>query len=175
MAIKLPFQTNVVNMIGVYFTKDTAQMTYDSVLATIINPIVANDMGTNFLLTPTNLQAMEYRFNLIMVTRFIPVFGTEHITRCYFLTDANAATFGVMDNVVFNNPALTPVGTKQSWLISRRRCPRCGSLGHFKALDCNVIDARSFWIETSWSHIDFNQLFIGIIIVEISMNGSSIL
>ena len=110
MSIELPFQTNVVNVVVMDLAKDTPKVAHDSVLTTVINPIVANDMRPDFLLAPTYMQGIEHRFDLVMIARFIFVFRAINIPRGHFFTNTNATAFGVMDDVLLNNPPFAQWG-----------------------------------------------------------------
>ena len=68
VAEKLMLDSDVVNMVVVDLAKSTAHMANYSVLPTVVDDIVADNMGANLFLAPTDLKRAENRFHLILVT-----------------------------------------------------------------------------------------------------------
>ena len=166
----LVFDCNIVNVIAVDFTEDASHMSDNTILAAIIDYIVAYDMRTNGFLAPSDSFCQEYGLHLIVITWFAMISCTEIVSGRGFFSDADGTAFCVVDNIVFDDPSLAPVCTEKSRLISGRRCPWASCLGHLKALDGNVIASCFQGIETAFTNIDLCQFFVWISTLEIGIN-----
>src|SRR5690606_21026524 len=111
-------------------------------------------------------------FNLVIITWLVFPPGTEMITCGNLLTDTDGTAFCIMDNIIFNYPAFTLVSTYQTRLVRCRRAPGSGRMAHLETPDSDIIYPGLFRIETAFPYIYLYQLFIGIIIMEICINGS---
>ena len=76
-----------------------------------------------------------------------------------------------MNDIILNNPSLTPVWSDNSVLFSGRRCPDGCRLCNLKALYRNIIQPCPVREKAAFSHINFNACFIGIGSVKICING----
>ena len=88
---------------------------------------------------------------------------------CLF-SNADAAAFGIMDDVIFHDPSLAPVGTQKARLVSCGRCPRAGGLSHLKAPHRNIIHACFLRVETALAHIDLSQFFVRVSALEVGVD-----
>ena len=114
-------------------------MADNSVLSTVVNNIVADDMRTDLLLAPADSQRTENRFHLVLVTGLSVGEGAEIMSGGGFLSQADAAALCVVDDVIFNNPAFAPVDAQQSGLVGGGRRPGTCGLRHFKVSDRDII------------------------------------
>ena len=145
-------------------------MAHHAVLSAIVNLVVTDDMGSDFFLAPANLQGAEHGLHLILIAGLAVPSGAQVMSCGGFLADTDAAALGIVDNIVFNDPALAPVSSKKAGLIRRRRRPGAGGLFHFKAAYRNIVHPRLFRVKAAFPHIDFHQLPVGIRALEISVN-----
>ena len=81
-------------------------------------------MGSRFSpLLQLTCRGAEHRFHLVLVARFLAVPHREVVPGGRLLANADGAALGVVQDVVFNDPALAPVRAEHPWLIRRRRGP----------------------------------------------------
>ncbi len=105
----LVLHRNIINMIAINFAEHTSHMTHDSVLSAVVNHIVAHNMGADGFLAPADMPRPENRFHLILIARLSMRSGTQVMPCGLLLADTDAAAFCVMDDIVFDYPALAPV------------------------------------------------------------------
>ena len=170
MAVKLMFYRNIINLIPINLTEHTAQMAHDSVLPAVVNDIAPNDMGTDPLLSPSYIPGPEHRFHLILVARLSMVFRKFIIARASLFADADTAAFGIVDIIIFDDPALTPVRPQQPLLHGGGRRPGCGGMHHLKSPDCDVIQPCFLREKAGFPYIDFHLFLIWIRSLEIGID-----
>ncbi len=149
-------------------------MSDDTVLTAIVDGVIPDDMGTDFLLAPAVALRGKYSFQLILISRFILPDGAVVLPGRAFFPDTDRTTFGIMNDIMLNNPAFAPVYAEQSRLVSRGRRPWSCCMGHFKASYRNIVDPGLFRIEAGSAHINFHELLSRIGSLEICINRCSI-
>ena len=165
---------DAVNFIAVNVAEDAAQMTHDAVLTAVVDHVVPHHMGADALLAPAHRQGLPHRLILVGVAGLSSGFGEEVVPGFFVLAQADAAAFGVVDVVVFDDPTLGPVGADESRLIPRGGREGSGCLGHFKAGDGDVVAAALPGIEDALSHVDLRELLVGVCPLEVGPEGGGL-
>ena len=65
MTIEFVFCSNSAYFIMVYITEDTAHVSYNSSLSTIMNIIVSDNMRADSFFSPSNMTCQKYGFHLM--------------------------------------------------------------------------------------------------------------
>ena len=162
---------NIIDMVAVDLTEDTAHMSHDTVLAAIVDHIITDNMRTHRLLAPPDMACPENRLHLVLISRFPACPCAQIMSGGFFLANTDPAAFRIMDNIILNYPAPAPVCTQKPRLVCRRRRPRTGRLCHLKSGDRNIVSSCLNRIETAFAHIDLHQFLIGIRSLEIRINS----
>ena len=165
------FYGYIVNMVLVNLTEYTSHMSHDTVLSAVINHIIADDMGTDGFLAPSDLAGTEYRFHLVLITWFTMGSGTEIMSGGCFFSNTDSTAFCIMNRIILDDPALAPIYTQKSRLICGRGRPWTGCLCHLKSPDRNIISSGFCRIKTASAHIDFHQFRVWISPLEICINS----
>ncbi len=113
----LMLHRNIINMVSVNLAEHAAHMTHNSVLPAVVNHIVADNMGADGFLTPSDMPRPENRLHLILIARLSPGSGTQVMSCRLLLADTDTAAFCVMDSIIFNYPALAPVCPQKPRLV----------------------------------------------------------
>ena len=132
-------------------------------------------MGADFLLAPTDFPCAEHRFQLVLVTRFASAQGKRVVPGGRLFAEADAAALGVVNDVVFNDPALAPVRAQKARLVGGRRGPRGSGLRHFKTADGDVVHPHLIRVEAALAHVDFHALLVRIRALEVRVDGGVLL
>lgn len=138
-AAEFALHGNVIDVVVVDLTEDTAHMAYNAVLSAVIYGIAADNVGADGFFAPPDLPCAENSFHLVLVTGLSVGEGAEIMSGGGFLSQADAAALCVVDDVVFNNPAFAPVDAQQSGLVGGGRRPGTCGLRHFKVSDRDII------------------------------------
>ena len=84
--------------------------------------------------------------------------------------ERNTHTFGIVYDIIFNDPALTPMRSDKSELLGCGRRPLRSRLTHNKSADGDIINSGRTRIEAAVPYIDLHRLFVGVMVMEIGVN-----
>ncbi|OPZ98342.1 MAG: hypothetical protein BWY71_01297 [Planctomycetes bacterium ADurb.Bin412] len=146
--------------------EDRPHASHQAGLFAVGNVIVADDMMADVVLRPAPFQSPLNRFDIALrrvrrgIVELVPM-----------LAERDAGADRVSDVVVFDDPALAPVGADQADLLRRGRRPGGGGVPHRKAAYGEVIDAGFFRIEHGAANVHFHLSLVGIDILELRPQG----
>ena len=139
----------------------------NSTLTTIVDRIVPYHVRTDMLAVPSVPQRFEYDLDVVQRTVKNRIGRPHIVSGRTLLTQRNSRTFGVVNDIVLNDPPLIPICCDHSDLFSRRGRPlRCG-LTEPETTDRDVVDTGFRRIETGATYGDLHQLPIGILLLKI--------
>ena len=161
---------NVVDVVVLNLGEDAAHVPNNSVLSAVVDCIVAYYVRPDFFLAPAVLFCPKDSFHLVLVARLFAEFGAVVVPGGNFFAKAYRAALCVVEDAVFYNPALCPVGANHSGLVCRWWCPGTCGLAHFKALDCYVVKACAVWVKAALAYAYFHKLLVGVKTVEVCVD-----
>ena len=156
-SIKNRLHVDIVQNIVGDLAEDRPETADDARLSTMGNGVVAHDMTADALAIPSALQCALNGFDITAggigrgVVKLITIFAEG---------DPDAARMA--DNTVFNNPALTPMGTDQTNLLGCRRGPVGGSVTQVESAHGDEVDPGAARIKNRCSHVELNLQLVGI-------------
>ncbi len=127
-------------------------------------------MRADLFLAPTDLKRAEDRFHLVLVAGLLVPACGQVVPGGALLADADGAALGVVDDVVFDDPAFAPVSPQQARLIGGGGRPRAGGLGHLEPAHGDVVLPRLERVETAHAHVDLDQFLVGVRTLKIRVN-----
>ena len=142
-------------------------MPHNAVLSAVVDVVAPHDVPADRLLGPAVTDCAEHDFLLNLVAGLAAETRGFVVAGGAILAKADAGAEGIVDIVVFDNPALGPVGAEQTFLIAGGRGPAAGSLRHFETAHGQVVHAGTFRVEAGFAHIDFGQVLVGVHVVEV--------
>src|SRR5215212_3402769 len=116
---------------------------------------------------PADLPGGEDRLELVLVARLVKSQRRVVVARGDFLADRDGRALRVMDDVVFDDPALGPVRPDQTRLVGCRRGPGSGGLGEFKPANGDVVEVVLDRIEHRAPYVDLDELLVRIRALEV--------
>ena len=164
---KFIFDANIINLVPVNLAECAAEMSDNAVLTAIVNDVVTDNMRTDGFAAPSHTLCGKHGFELILISRFSVIAVIKIVARGKLLANAHGTAAGVMENIVFDDPAFGPMRTEDSRLFRGGGRPGRCALRHFKTADGDIIQSCFFRIETAFAYVDFYKRFIGIRILEI--------
>ena len=111
--VELMLRGNLIDLVAINITEYTTQMPHNTVLAAIMDHVVAHDMRANVIFVPALQKRPAYRFKLIGITRFPSGSGEKVIARLLIFTKGNGTALGVMDMIILYDPSFGPVRPDQ--------------------------------------------------------------
>ena len=160
-------QRNVMDMVMLDTAECAAHMSDDGILAALVDVVIAYDMTADQPLFPTDATGLEHSLQLVLVAGLAFGFRPLVVAGRDFLAQRHRREFGVMQYVVFDNPAIRPVRTDHAPLLRGRRRPITGGLRHFKTAHSDVVDMVAGREEARTTNADFHQFRIRIGTLEI--------
>src|SRR5699024_11466453 len=100
------------------------------ILAAVADGVAPDHVGADLLLAPALTARGEDCFELVLVAGFVLPVGGEVVPADAVLAQGEAHAFGVVDQVVLDDPSLGPSRSDQPWLVRGGRGPRARGVRH---------------------------------------------
>ena len=150
---------------------DTAHVAHDAVLPAVVDEIVPDDVGTDGISAPAQLDGLAHRFELVGIARFLSGPCEQVVPGLLILAQADAAALRVMDMVILDDPSLAPVRADQSRLVAGGRREGAGGLRQLKPGHGDVVFSALRRIEDAFAHVDLGQLPVRVRPLEVGPDG----
>src|SRR6185312_15992014 len=141
----------VADVVAGHLAEGTTEAADDAGLATVVYPIVADDVGADVLFRPApGLERVGDR-------EVVAIGGaTLAIEFVGVLAERDAGTTRIADLVVLDDPALVPVGADETALAHGGCGPVRRGIAQFEAGKGDVVDAGLFRCEDGGAHADLD-------------------
>ena len=168
-AAELDIVIDIVDVVVLDGGEDSSEMSDDAGLAAVADLVAADDMRADVLLVPAHVIGLEDGLELTVEAYELALGRPAVVAGSPVLAEADTDTFGVAYLVVFDDPALAPVGAYQAFLIGGRRSPLRGGLAQMESPDGDVVDTRELGIEDRRADVDLSEFLVGIGSTEIGV------
>ena len=167
--VKLVPGADAEDLVAVNFAERRPHVPHDAVLAAVVDLIPPHDVRADLFFAPAGRERLEHRLQLVLVARLSAPFGEVVVARRLLFAQTDAAALGVVDDIVFDHPALAPVGADDAPLLGRGRRPGRCRLRHFKAADGDVVYPRPFGEEACLAHVELDEGGVGVGTLEVGV------
>ena len=117
---KLTFHPDIVDMVVFDQTESGSHTSADTGLLAMGYFIIANDMRTDILLVPSVPDCIESDFDIMQGTVEACIVQPDVMSGLTFFSQSDTRTFGVADDIVFDNPSFIPMGRYHTDLFGSR-------------------------------------------------------
>ena len=167
--VKLVPGADAEDLVAVNFAERRPHVPHDAVLSAVVDLIPPHDVRADLFFAPADRERLEHRFQLVLVARLSAPFGEVVVARRLLFAQTDAAALGVVDDIVFDHPALAPVGADDAPLLGRGRRPGRCRLRHLKAADGDVVYPRPLGEEACLAHVELDEGGVGVGTLEVGV------
>ena len=167
VAVELALDRDVVDVVVLDRGEDAAEVADDAVLPAVEDRVAADHVRADVLAVPADLAGGEHGLELVLVAGLVAAQRRVVVARRGLLAERDGGALRVVDHVVLDDPALSPIGADEPGLVGGGRGPRARRLRELEAAHGDVVDVMVGGAEHRPAHVDLRQLGVRVGALEV--------